>query len=790
MAEKSYFGITKRIEAYEMTRNKRYILENTRPASFFCARGKDATPLGNGEMGALVYGGIREEEIILTRHDLWHWGKEHELPDVHDTLEETRAAIDGKNYSYAKEILSKALLEKGYKSEVAVPFPMGKLRLQIGKEAMFYQYKRILDMEHGIVSICYELENGQNRDRYIRDTFVSCVDNVTVFHMKSLDGTTEAAISMEIVDTGKEDTVRMFKEIENSLECQVTNEKLYFGYENDDRKQVGAVVKAISDGGQITYEDNKIIVNCADNFTVLLKTFVGNRECFDEIAAILENLSYSYEELKTRHAEQFAKLFTSCQVWLGEDDSEQYNLSNEELLEQAYKETMSAEFAEKLWAFGRYLFLSGTSTKMNPFPLYGLWNSEYDPPWSQYVANENVEMLYWHINTGGMAEYARPLIHYYYAQIPKMQENAKKLFGCRGIFLSVYTTPINAYINPPVPVIVNWISGAGWLCRHFYEYYKYTGDEKLLKDEILPFMVETAIFYEDYICYESNGEIKLYPSVSPENTPANLIPKDSFRHLNHGMPVVKNATMDFAIMKEVLANLLEVCKTHQVYEKKLGTWEKMLNAIPAYQIYEEGAIKEWMDEELKDQYCHRHMSHLYPVFPGEEIGKHSDKKLYEAFEKSVDLRELSGQVGWSLVHMAAIYSRFGRGDDAMRCLDLIPKGVLLPNFFMLSNDYRAMGVTMEVGQFAPVQLDANLGFVNAVQEMLFRYHCGTLTILPACPSRWIKGSVKGFCFPGGKVDFSWDFWKKEIYVEITMHGNECPELILPENLKSRIVMEM
>ena len=152
------------------------------------------------------------------------------------------------------------------------------------------------------------------------------------------------------------------------------------------------------------------------------------------------------------------------------------------------------------------------------------------------------------------------------------------------------------------------------------------------------------------------------------------------------------------------------------------------------------------------------------------------------------MRELGGQVGWSLVHMAAIYSRLGRADDALKCLDTIPKGVLLPNFIMISNDYRSMGVTMDVGQFAPVQLDANMGYVNAVQEMLFRFDKDGFSFLPACPTRWKKGEVRGFCYPGGKVDFMWDMEKRQFSASVrSLDGKKypwsVPVTLLPGNIK-------
>lgn len=291
-------------------------------------------------------------------------------------------------------------------------------------------------------------------------------------------------------------------------------------------------------------------------------------------------------------------------------------------------------------------------------------------------------------------------------------------------------------------------------------------------------MIESARFYCDYVVRDGNGKIKIYPSVSPENSPANFIPEDGVVHLGHAMPAVYNATMDFAIIKELLHNLLSVKNEFPELCTEFEEWNQVLADMPPYQINEDGAVKEWMAPELKDFYCHRHMSHLYPVFPGNEISA-DNQPLWKAFERAADLRELGGQVGWSLVHMACIYARFGRSEDCANCIDLLVKGVTLPNLMMVSNDYRSMGATMEVGQFAPIQLDANLGYVNALQEMLFHAEPGRLSLLPACPARLQTGSVRDFRFPGGRISFHWDLKKKQLDIDLSFEKTEKWEIHLP-----------
>ena len=212
--------------------------------------------------------------------------------------------------------------------------------------------------------------------------------------------------------------------------------------------------------------------------------------------------------------------------------------------------------------------------------------------------------------------------------------------------------------------------------------------------------------------------------------------------------------MDFAVMKELLTNLLAGIDITGMYTDEAAGFRDLLSKIPPYQINEDGAVKEWMRPELKDNYNHRHLSHIYPVFPGNEVTEQSDPVLFEAFRRAVKLRVLGSQCNWSLVHMASIYARFGEAEKAAECVDLLAKSVELPSLFTVCNDWRHMGMTLDWDP-VPVQLDGTFGVVNAVQEMLFCAGNGSLSILPACPARLTSGRVRGIRFPEGTVDFEW-----------------------------------
>lgn len=664
-----------------------------KPASWAGELWRESLPLGNGLTSALLCGSVGYERLWLNRCGRWENGEEGELPDVSDTLPKARALIAQGRYQEANTLLSSSLHERGYRVKLATPMAPVEIRLRFESEQPYKHYRRGIELDTGEAFVCFD----QGKNHVERRAFVSRSEDQVVFSTRS---------------TGKMN-LKIDKPQDARLHMKIT----------------------IGSGGHLEDKGNYLQIKGASELLVLAR--------FDA-----EPITDSYDALLSSHLPLYREAMGDADLILDDGDH-----SNEFLLDEAMEDEASIELYEKLWRFGRYLFVSGTGECGDPFPLYGMWPGQADLPWSQNVANENVQMFYLHAPVGGCAHLLRPLIHYYFGKMDAFREAARKLFGCRGIYVSTYTTPQNSSPAPNVPVIVNYIGCAGWLSRHFYDYYRYTGDEELLRAEILPFMLEAAAFYEDYVIRDQEGKITIIPSVSPENTPANFIPEDFQEHMGHANPVVWNATMDFAIMKELLTNLLALHETIPQDEVRVQTWREILRDTPEYMINEDGAIREWMDERMQDFYYHRHMSHLYPLFPGEEI--QYEHELFDACARAVDMRELGALSGWALAHMAAIYARLHRGNQALDCLNTLAKGCLLPNLFTLHNDWRDMGVSLLI-DIAPVQLDALLGAVNAMQEMLLYAAPDQLVILPACPDRLNKGEVRNWHFPGGRISFCWD----------------------------------
>ena len=312
-----------------------------------------------------------------------------------------------------------------------------------------------------------------------------------------------------------------------------------------------------------------------------------------------------------------------------------------------------------------------------------------------------------------------------------------------------------------------------------------------LRARILPFMEEAALFYEQFLTWDG-ANCQIIPSVSPENTPGNL-QDPHLLHMAHANPTAKNATMDVAILKELFRNLIDVSQKFGWNHDKISLWNDIIKGLPAYQINADGAVKEWLTDDLTDFYYHRHFSHLYPVFPGREMMLVEDTELLEAFQKAVQLRVQGGQSGWSLIFRACLFARLKDGNEALNSLETLAKSCLTNSFLSLHNDWRNMGLTLDLDEFeegkdkAPVQLDASIGTVNAIQEMILQYTPGVLWILPALPDKWKRGRIARFAFMGGDLDMEWDMKHAAILCRIRCKEKQHLKICLPKSfLKEQV----
>ncbi|MFC1760534.1 glycoside hydrolase N-terminal domain-containing protein [Planctomycetota bacterium] len=720
------------------------------PSSWNGELWREALPSGNGIISAAVYGFVNHERVMLNHDDLWHEVVTQELPDVSHTLPEIRRLLLENNSNQANGLMEKALKDAGYQPDIGAPLPLGDLLVNIPMDQGFMNYRRTLNMATGEVSVKWTDGNTN----YQRKLFVSRTHDLVVMEV-SCSGEKELDVSVALDLHDRNDThVRTPPptKLPKNLEIKPSANGIirYAATNHNDDTDFGAVARVISDKGRLSVSSGRnasgITITGGKRALVIIKLFIkGKRQ--QEWAALEKELNQTeanYAALLKPHAAEHGELFS--RVTLDVDGSnEGHQLSTEELLLKAYQGTLPTAMVEKMWALGRYLLISTSKPGSQPCPLQGNWCGLYRGYWTFNMANENLQMNYWQAMSGNITETALPVFDYYDRMKEDFRENARKLYNCRGLMIPCITTPPSGLFKDIQPHILYWAGAGAWLGQIYYDYYLHTGDETFLKERAMPFLAEVALFYEDFFTIDENGTYLSSPSNSPENRPG-----------NQRNQTTMNATMDFALAKEVLTNLIEGAKVTGEYQEEVKKWKSMLAKIPPYQINEDGAIREWMHPFFDDNYHHRHQSHLYPVFPGFEVTTDSDPKLYQAFLNAIRKRldiGLSSQTGWSLAHMSNVYARLGEGQDALRCLSLLSRYMVMNNFFTTHNDWRGA----DKRNFAPYQIDANFGWTAAVQEMLLFSVPGTISVIPALPQDWTTGKVTRLLARGGvEVSIAWD----------------------------------
>lgn len=739
------------------------------PASFFSERWREALPIGNGIIGASVYGSVHDERIMLTHNDLYWSNKTTELPDVSVNLKEIRKSLLAGDPEKAVNIMPDSLKKAGYNPSMGFPLPLADLCFVMDIKEGFKNYARFLDLNSGEACVKWE----ENNSSIERKSFISYPDNLLACKIIS-----ENPVSFNI-SLAVHETLEDFPKPQDKCQISADNNIIRFTCKNDDGTFFGAICNIMSSDGKITVLDNEFRIEDSRNTECSVKLFIKAGEAeskADEITEVLRLVSSSYDSLFKKHVNVFSTKMKSSLFSLGSC----WNKSNEELLLEAYSGEIPLELLEKLWFFGRYLLISGSSFE-NPFSLYGLWCGNYHGHWSFNMVNENLEMIYWHAFSGNLVDTVVPVFDYMERYIDDFKTNAKNLYGCRGIYIPGPTVPGSGLLKHLSPHIIYWTGGAGWVAQMYYDYYLFTQDETFLKERAIPFMKEVATFYSDFFVTDKDGKYMTIPSNSPENTPGNYWDGNG---MGESMETTMNATMDFAIAKEVLTNLVNGCEKLGIEKENTNDWKEMLSKIPNYQINEDGALKEWMHPFYSDNYHHRHESHLYPLFPGNEIQKDDFNPLYNACVKAIDKRleiGINQQTGWSLAHMANNRARMEEGDEALDCLSLMARSCLLNNLFSVHNDFRKMGIGVYLSK-APVQLDAVMGLCSAINEMFVQSYDNTVKVYPALPKNFEKGTIENLLTRQGLiVSFKW-YIKKDVYNVTIKNNNErfmvnilCPQ---------------
>lgn len=757
---------------------------------------REALPSGNGMIGALVYGSVNKERVIFNHNQLWYGGNIAEVPAMSKELPVVRQMMLEGKYFEANNHYTNTMRSKGFAGKNAVYHPAFDLLVTTDTEHLFQDYQRTLNFESGEVEVTWR--DGDTR--ISRKLFVSIPDDISVMSITAdKKNALSGSVTLDIHDL--QDSILQdgkFFDAGFTYETKAVDGFVEFRADGSDGGEFGGVVRVIVKDGESTVIEGQgrrgsrgatldsITYEEADEVLLIIGVYAneGGEMAIPRLKKQLIEAGDSYVKLLGRHQPIHERKFNSMGVRLNLSGNR--NTSNEHLLLDAYQGPASVELIEKLFDYGRYLLISSSRAGGYPSTLQGIWNGDYRPPWSSLLGiNENLQMTYWQAIPGNMGESMMAFFDFFDSRLDEFRYNAKQLWGCDGIYIPPFMSPESGIMRHTAPHVVNWTDAAGWLASYYYDYYLATGDEEFLRERAIPFMKEVALFYEDFIVKDEQGKNMFFPSQSPENQPPDMVIRIPETGRMTGVKVQINSTIAIAISKEVMTNLVQACELLGVEKTGVIRWKELLADMPPYQVNEDGAIREWLHPDFKDNYEHRHQSHLYPVFPGYEIAEESDPALYEACRIAIEKRLVIGlqsQTGWSLAHMANVYARLGDADRALEALDILARCCLGKNFFTYHNDWRRMGATLDLtwGRTAPFQMDANFGIPAAVIEMLCGSSADILRILPALPEEWTAGEFHDVLTRvGATTSVDWSLNSKKVNISLTAERDTVFDLKFP-----------
>lgn len=688
---------------------------------------EEALPIGNGRLGAMIFGKVFSEEIQLNEESMWYGAKQQRNnPDAAKKLDEIRKLIfEGKIIEAEK--LSKYALS-GCPESMHPYQSLGNIYLNFAAKGEVNSYRRELDLNEAV----YRQEYTIGDNSFTR----------TVYASKPADA---IILLFESKKTGQLD-----------FDAILRRERFFDGVSSDSNNKIclyGNLGKGgfdfammlggcVSDGSIEVIGEHLIVskatkamlVLCADtsysaktdNFQTIIKGLNGHVERI---------LSQKQERLYKEHVLDYKSLYDRVKLSISEEDND--DIPTDVRLESVKeKNVYDLGLINTYFDYGRYLLISSSREGNLPANLQGIWNKDMTPPWdSKYTVNINLEMNYWPAESCNLSECHMALLEWIKKPAVNGKKTAREMYNCDG-FVCHHNSDIYGDTAPQDMWIPGtyWVMGGAWLCTHIWTHYEYTEDIEFLR-EYYPIMLESAKFFLDFLV-EKDGYLVTCPSVSPENT--YILPDKTSGCLTYA------ATMDNQILRDLFIDCLKASKVLAVNDDVIPRIEKSLDRLVPTRIASDGSIMEWIEEYEEAEPGHRHISHLYGLFPSNQISVDKTPGLAAAAKVTLQKRLAAGggHTGWSRAWITNFYAMLEDGENVEASLQKLLETSTYPNLF---------------DKHPPFQIDGNFGITAAIANILVYSDEDTVKILPALPPSWTKGRVEGLKVKGnGSVDISWE----------------------------------